>query len=1181
MEPLAGYRLVKRLGEGGFGQVWEAIGPGEVRVALKFVPLADQAGALEQQALQIIKNIRHPNLLFIFGIWPTEGWLIIGMELADETLLDRHHAAVRHNASGLSRPELLRYAREAAKVIDFLNKPRHFLGGPRPVGIAHGDVKPQNILLVSGGVKLGDFGLVRLLEKTASQRPGGMTPAYAAPEVFNGQPSRWSDQYSLAMTYCFLRGGKLPIRNNSASELTMLPEAERPAVARALARNPRERWPNCREFIRALTSPAADIAPPHDGEAQYHLERRLGMGSMGEVWEATGSTGIRLVVKIFHHRLNPDGNSKELEPLERLRHLSHPSLLSVYGYRVTSEHNLHLLLERADSSLRDRLQVCQGSGRTGIPRHELLPLLKQTALALDYLHGQHILHRDIRPENILLKDGEAKVSEVAFPHLQEPQGHEALVATSPAYWAPEVFRGRGCEPSDQYGLAITYVELRTGRRPFPDRASLYESMLDTLEGAPDLSALDDREREVVQRSLAKKPEDRFPNCLAWMEALEAACGAEMEQAARKTEQLADETPVQHEKERLTQCGQPTPSCGAEHVVDEMQHAAANIGPTLPLGPERQPGLLTQPRARQLDGTRARLYLPWLLGACALLLAGLCALLVIQFRAASETEKLAPGSPGMAEQFALAKKSELEDSMELAPAPQRAEIPGDTRLASPQKKETAIPPSQEAKPGPKQEQEPPKKQPHPPAVRPPAPRSGGPPRAKGSSTPRSAKRPSPATKTEPKDGKERPLPPGKETSPTRDKKQEPTEPTSPAMLEKKDVEAPIAPVEAQATPGGQVVPGGSTAPAYNVPDSPSEWSWAWSLIGGIGSIVLVVLALALLVRNRRKAAARMTIETGTPMEVEPSVVGPETDFQAAQFELPLSDAPRLSECFQGHTDSVWGLAFSAEGHALLSGGMDNTVRLWDAKGEKLRLGGHADGITSVALAPDRMRAISGSLDGSVLLWDLRRGMFVRSLQSAGGRVLAVAWSADSRLAIWGGEDRTIYLANPDEAPRIRVLNGHDNWITSLTISRDGQRIASGSEDGTVRLWDVGSGHELGRFNGHDGAVRCVAIAPDGQSILSGGNDATIRLLDATSLNEVRRFAGHTDWVHGVAFSPDGTRVVSGSADETVRLWRLTTGEELERFEGHTESILCVACSPNGRYIASGSDDTTIRLWPLSS
>src|SRR5262249_26592175 len=157
---------------------------------------------------------------------------------------------------GIPGAELLEYLEGAAKGIDHLNEHIHALGGRERVGVQHRDIKPQNILLVGSGVKVADFGLVRLLNESVTGHTGSLTPLYAAPEFFRQQTSDHSDQYSLAVTYCQLRSGRLPFTGGAAAlmarhlhgdpDLTMLPERERPAVARALAKVPGERWPNCR-----------------------------------------------------------------------------------------------------------------------------------------------------------------------------------------------------------------------------------------------------------------------------------------------------------------------------------------------------------------------------------------------------------------------------------------------------------------------------------------------------------------------------------------------------------------------------------------------------------------------------------------------------------------------------------------------------------------------------------------------------------------------------------------------------------------------------------------------------------------------------------------------------------------------------------------------------------------------
>src|SRR5262249_19079714 len=135
-----------------------------------------------------------------------------------------------------------------------------------------------------------DFGLVKHLERSASSSfLGGVTPLYAAPETFSGKISQHSDQYSLAIVYTELLTGQRPFKGknpralaqqhmNDEPELRMLPEAERPIIARALARAPNKRYPNCMFFVRALPqartpqTPQALLREDRDGNGPRTLD---------------------------------------------------------------------------------------------------------------------------------------------------------------------------------------------------------------------------------------------------------------------------------------------------------------------------------------------------------------------------------------------------------------------------------------------------------------------------------------------------------------------------------------------------------------------------------------------------------------------------------------------------------------------------------------------------------------------------------------------------------------------------------------------------------------------------------------------------------------------------------------------------------------------------------------------
>jgi hypothetical protein len=260
-EPIAGYRLIERLGRGGFGEVWKAEAPGGLLKAIKFVHgdlLPDSPGpsCLEQElrALNRIRAVRHPYVLSVDRIDQIDGQLVIVMELADRSLDDRMRECRRAGLPGIPRKELLKYLWEAAEALDVMN---------REFDLQHLDIKPKNLFLVGEHVKVGDFGLVKDLEGVTAEVTGGVTPIYGAPETFDGWVSRFTDQYSLAIVYQELLTGVRPFRGPSIRQLMMqhlgrapdlepLPESDRPIVARALAKQPDCRFPACRDFIEAL-----------------------------------------------------------------------------------------------------------------------------------------------------------------------------------------------------------------------------------------------------------------------------------------------------------------------------------------------------------------------------------------------------------------------------------------------------------------------------------------------------------------------------------------------------------------------------------------------------------------------------------------------------------------------------------------------------------------------------------------------------------------------------------------------------------------------------------------------------------------------------------------------------------------------------------------------------------------
>ena len=182
-EPVPQYRLIVKLGQGGFGAVWKAQGPGGVECALKFLSMGNNQGLKEYRSIRLLRNVRHPHLSEINAFWLKDSngnilgdteqsttdfqnqgcELIIAMGLGEASLADRLDEVKRAGKEGLPLPELLHYMTQSADAIDFLNKPVHDLGTGPKAALRHGDIKPGNILTVGGGVKVCDFGLAGLL----------------------------------------------------------------------------------------------------------------------------------------------------------------------------------------------------------------------------------------------------------------------------------------------------------------------------------------------------------------------------------------------------------------------------------------------------------------------------------------------------------------------------------------------------------------------------------------------------------------------------------------------------------------------------------------------------------------------------------------------------------------------------------------------------------------------------------------------------------------------------------------------------------------------------------------------------------------------------------------------------------------------------------------------------------
>ncbi|BCL14459.1 hypothetical protein GCM10017556_21980 [Micromonospora sagamiensis] len=381
----------------------------------------------------------------------------------------------------------------------------------------------------SGGIVLGTPLPPALVELEASLGTGtGLEP----PEVLRGE--EWTPAAQVYACGCLLwtlldgrppyGGGPATLARLLAAPPRMRADVPEPVVdvlRTALAGDPADRPATPAALARALRAaappavapPAASAGPPVTRQlgSRYLLENRIGSGASGEVWAGRRiADGDRVAVKVLRERLSEDERAvarflREYRVLLRLRH---PHLVRVHDL-VVEDGVPAIVMDLVDGE--DLHRVAQ---RGPMPLADAAELLAQTAGGLAAVHAADLVHRDVKPANVLVtrRDGRqvALLSDFGIARAVAGAAHTQPIGT-PAYLAPELVAGRPPTPAaDVYSLGVTAYELLVGRPPF--RADSVDALVRAhLDGSPPRpDGLDDSVWELLAACLAKAPEQRPP-----------------------------------------------------------------------------------------------------------------------------------------------------------------------------------------------------------------------------------------------------------------------------------------------------------------------------------------------------------------------------------------------------------------------------------------------------------------------------------------------------------------------------------------------------------------------------------------------------------------------------------------------------------------------------------------------
>jgi hypothetical protein len=331
---------------------------------------------------------------------------------------------------------------------------------------------------------------------------------------------------------------------------------------------------------------------------RYAIERELGSGGMATVYLARDlKHGRQVAVKVLRPEVAAAvGSDRFLREISITAQLNHPHILPLLDSGEADSFLYYVMPYVAGGSLRRRI-----AGEDRLPIEAVLRVTRQVAAALDLAHRHGVVHRDVKPENILFSEGLAVVADFGIAKAVATAGREALTRTgvpvgTPGYMSPEQAMGVAelDERTDVYSLGCVVYEMLTGGTPqalpSPDDARLGRFLDAPPEHRERLDGLPGRVEQTLVRALAARPAGRFTSPGEFSEALAAAATgttklseAQVDEVLRRAAELQAEQPTQGGALSVGAIEQVAAEVGIppEHVRQAVKELGWPGGPVVP------------------------------------------------------------------------------------------------------------------------------------------------------------------------------------------------------------------------------------------------------------------------------------------------------------------------------------------------------------------------------------------------------------------------------------------------------------------------------------------------------------------------------------------------------------------------------------------------------------------------